>query len=63
MNEDDVSRAVRSARETYCQQFGFDLGAIVRDLRERERLGGRRIVSLPPRQPRRTVRETTKSPA
>jgi hypothetical protein len=63
MNEDDVLRAVRSAREAYCQQFGYDLGAIVRDLRERERSGGRRIIRLPPRQPMRPVRETSKSPA
>lgn len=49
--DDDVLRAVRSAREAYCQRFGYDLAAIVRDLRERERSGGRRVVRLPPRRP------------
>ncbi len=49
MIEDDVLRAVRAARDEYCRQFDYDLGAIVRDLQEREKLGGRRVVKLPPR--------------
>ena len=42
MSGDDVVREVRAAREEYCRQFGYDLGAIVRDLRERERTGAGR---------------------
>ena len=63
MIEDDVVREVRAAREEYCRQFGFDLGAIVRDLREQERAGDRQVVRLPPRRPVRTNREVTGSRA
>jgi hypothetical protein len=63
MIEDDVVREVRAAREEYCRQFGYDLGAIVRDLRERERAGGRRVISLPPRRPAQPSREVAGSSA
>lgn len=63
MIEDDVVRAVRSAREAYCQEFDYDLGAIVRDLRKRERAGGRRVIRLPPRQSRPVARKVAESPA
>ena len=49
---DDVVREVRKIREAYAQQFGYDLQAIHRDLKEQEQASGRRIVSLPPRQPK-----------
>ena len=57
MSEDDVLREVRAAREEYCRQFGYDLAAIVRDLREQERAGGRKVVRLSPRQPERRAPE------
>ncbi|MDR3635833.1 MAG: type II toxin-antitoxin system VapC family toxin [Isosphaeraceae bacterium] len=63
MIEDDVMCAVRTAREEYCRQFGYDLGAIVRDLQEQERSGGRRVVRLPPRRPEATSRNVAESPA
>jgi hypothetical protein len=52
METDDIVQQVRQAREDYCRQFGFDLSAIVRDLRMREKASGRRIVVLDPRKPR-----------
>ncbi len=63
MREDDVIRDVRAAREAYCRQFGYDLGAIVRDLKQREQSGGRRVVRLTPRRPVRTSRGAAGSPA
>ena len=63
MIEDDVVREVRSARDAYCRQFEYDLGAIVRDLREQERAGGRQVVRLPPRRPLRASHELTERPA
>ena len=63
MVEDDLVREVRAAREEYCRQFDYDLRAIVRDLREHERVGGRRVVRLPPRRPVRTSREVAAKPA
>jgi hypothetical protein len=63
MSEDDLVREVRAAREEYCRQFGYDLGAIVRDLREQERVGGRPVVRLSPRRPVRMTREVAGKPA
>lgn len=63
MIEDGVLREVREAREEYCRQFGYDLGAIVRDLREQERTGGWRVVRLPPRRLTQTSRDATGTPA
>lgn len=57
MSEDDVVRDVRAAREEYCRQFGYDLAAIVRDLSEQERVGGRKVVCLSPRRPARMAPE------
>ena len=63
MSEDDVVREVRAAREEYCRQFGYDLGAIVRDLRQQERAGDRQVVRLPPRRPVARSREVAGKPA
>jgi hypothetical protein len=57
MIEDDLVREVRAARDEYCRQFGYDLEAIVRDLRAQEQAGGREVVRLPPRRPTRTNHE------
>ncbi len=63
MIEDDLVMEVRTAREAFCRQFGFDLEAIVHELREQERTGGRRVVRLPPRAPTRTNHEIHVRPA
>ncbi len=60
--EDDVVRKVRAARDEYCRQFEYDLGAIVRDVREQERVGGRQVVRLSPRRPVRISREAAGKP-
>ena len=49
MSRDSIVDEVRAAREAYASQFNFDLRAISRDLREKARISGRTIVSLPPR--------------
>ncbi len=61
MIEDDVIREVRAAREEYCRQFGYDLTAIVRDLRAQEQAGNRRVVHLSPRRPTRSKGEVISS--
>jgi hypothetical protein len=58
-----LSVAVRAAREEYCRQFDYDLAAIVRDLREREKIGGRRVVSSPLRRPTPPINTPAKGPA
>jgi hypothetical protein len=46
---DDIIGEIRKFREAYAERFGFDLAAIFRDVREQERLSGRKVVSLPPK--------------
>jgi len=46
MPTDSVVAEVRAVREAYAARFGFDPVAMARDLREREKAGGR--VVLPP---------------
>jgi hypothetical protein len=49
MDHDEIIDEVRALREAYAEQFGFDVDALYRDVKERERKGGRKIVSLEPR--------------
>jgi hypothetical protein len=63
MREDDVLREVRMNRDGYCRQFGYDLGAIVRDLRKQEQAEGRQVVTLPARRPVRQSREGVRKSA
>ncbi len=49
---DDVLLEVRRIREAYAKEFGYDLLAIHRDLKEQEQASGRQVVSMPPRRPR-----------
>jgi hypothetical protein len=49
---DDILLEIRRIREDYAKQFGYDLLAIHRDLKQQEQTCGRRIVSLPPRRPK-----------
>ena len=48
MRKDPIVEQVRKVRERHAAKFGYDLGAICRDLKEEEWKGGRRLVSLPP---------------
>lgn len=52
MTIDSIVQEVREARDAYAKQFGYDLQAMHRDLKEQERASGRRVVSFPPRRPR-----------
>lgn len=49
MQPDPIVAEVRAAREAYAAKFNFDLHAICRDLKEKERASGRQIVSFAPR--------------
>lgn len=44
--EDKIVSEVRKAREQYAEQFGFDVKAICRDLRKRQKESGRSVVQL-----------------
>lgn len=47
MLADSVVAEVRAGREAYAARFGFDPVAMVRDLRVRERAGGRVVLPAP----------------
>ena len=49
MNEDSVLQQVRAAREAYAQAHGFDVRAIVADLRAQDARGDWPVVRLTPR--------------
>jgi hypothetical protein len=51
MAKDTIVDKVRRVREQYATRFGFDLDAIHRDLKERERRGEFKLVYRRPRRP------------
>lgn len=50
---DSLLQEIRKIREAYALEFGYDLQAIHSDLKRQEQASGRRIVSLPPRRPKK----------
>ena len=53
MQPDPIVEEVRKVRDEYAKSFNYDLDEICRDLQEKQRLGKRRVVSLPPKCPRK----------
>ena len=51
MSDDSVLQQVRAAREAYAQAHGFDVHAIVADLRAQDARGDWPVVRLAPRRP------------
>jgi hypothetical protein len=51
MKEDAVVAEVRRVRQAHAARFGYDLDAIVSDLRSREGKDGSPVVSHPPKRP------------
>ena len=49
MAEDDVLKQARAAREAYARSFGYDVRAMVADLRARDAAGDWPVVRRPPR--------------
>jgi hypothetical protein len=50
MIEDDLMQEIRAARDAYARSFGYDLHAMVADLRARDDRGDWPVVRLAPRQ-------------
>lgn len=46
--EDPIVEEVRKVRDAYAKRFNYDLDAIYRDLKAKERRSGRRVVPCPP---------------
>jgi len=51
MATDRVIAELRKIREAYALRFQGDVRAMVKDLKERQAKGGRKVVSLAPRRP------------
>ena len=45
---DTIVAEVRQAREVLASQFNYDLHAMIENARERQKTGGRKVVSFPP---------------
>ena len=48
---DPIVEEVRRVRDAHAARFNYDLDAIVRDLREKQKKSGRTFITLPPRRP------------
>ena len=48
MYEDPIVAEVRNIREAYAARFNYDLDAICRDLQEKQKRSGRKLVKRPP---------------
>ena len=63
MAEDTIVAEVRRAREALASQFNYDLRAMIQAARERQRTGGRKVVSFPPsRWPQTNANEVHATP-
>ena len=51
MQSDPIVDEIREIRERRAARFGYDIRAIVKDAQERDAVGDREVVRLPPRQP------------
>ena len=56
MRRDPIVEEIRQYRQEYAARFNHDLKSICRDLRERQKKGDRKVVSLPPRPVARPVK-------
>ncbi len=45
--KDPIVEEVRKSRDSYAKRFNYDLDAIFRDLKEKERCSGRVVVPCP----------------
>jgi hypothetical protein len=55
MIRDPIVEEVRKHREEYAKRFNYDLAAICRDLRKKQKASGRKIVSFPPKRPKKVA--------
>lgn len=56
MWRDPIVTEVRRNREEYAARFNYDIKAICRDLRERQKKSTRKVVSLPPKRVAKDVK-------
>lgn len=54
MPEDTVMEEIRRIKEAHAAKFNYDVRAMAKALREKQRQGKRKVVSRPPRRPAST---------
>ena len=50
---DPIVDEIRKARQMHAEKFNYDLDAIYQDLKTKEQQSRRKVVSLPPKRPKR----------
>jgi hypothetical protein len=55
MQPDPIVEEVRKARDAYAQRFNYDLDAICRDLQKKQALSDKKVVSFPPKRPKKMI--------
>ncbi len=55
MIDDPIVAEVRKARDEYARRFDYDLDAICKDLQQKQAESGRKVVSFPPKRPKRAI--------
>ena len=53
MQSDPIVEEFRRIRDAYARSFNYELDEICRDLQEKQKRGTRKVVSLPPKRPRK----------
>jgi len=61
--QDPIVEEVRKARDAYAKQFNYDLDAIYRDLKAKERQSGRRVVPCPAKREKTPDQQVVAKPA
>ena len=61
--QDPIVEEVRQARDAYAQQFNYDLDAIYRDLKVKERRSGQQVVPCPSKPESVSEQRATSKPA
>jgi hypothetical protein len=51
MERDPIVAEIRAIRERQAARFNYDIDAILKDAQQRDAIGDRQVVRLPPRRP------------
>lgn len=60
--QDPIVEEVQKARDAYAKQFNYDLDAIFRDLKAKERQSGRQVIPYPSKRKKTPGQQVTTKP-
>jgi hypothetical protein len=58
MWKDEIVEEIHKHREEYAKSFNYDLHAIVEDLRRKQAISGKQIISKPLKEPKKPMKAT-----